>query len=427
MAAWLGRTKAAAPFSCLFALSALCSYVLGDGAGLTMPMRVETWDHIEVWRPYVREAAQAVLDEGAVPDGTSVEKIYERRTRLAQAVVYEVEVAFGASPDGSKPAFNASARVFDEAFEWNSITGSTLHTELWLRQQREQREAQEAASVALGQGRRHARRSGGGGAEEDRNATLRLLSGEAPDTPLEKQPAATTPRSAGVDQGADSGAATSRQPPPPPPAPQPSALHPKEVMSAMRLTARGPQTFALSTPHEATALASLVAGAAGSEPGDGAVEQLELADAGVEGERFCRLSGAFLSVERAAPYPAPLPPARWDEISHPARPATGRRLCGRSSLLTLSRLCALRTVRRTGSHAVERAAAEPGRAAAARDRAALPLAPAAGLSAAGGWAAPARLVRRRGCPQAAWRPQDAQLQAHEKRPAVTAARRGAGA
>ena len=101
----------------------------------TLPMQVESWSHIEEWRPFVREVAQVVLNH--VDGATSVEQILEHRTHVAPTVAYQVEVEFGPSSDGRRKPFNATARVFDDAFEWYAVSGTTLHTHLWLKEQRE--------------------------------------------------------------------------------------------------------------------------------------------------------------------------------------------------------------------------------------------------------------------------------------------------
>lgn len=99
------------------------------------PMKVESWSHVEEWRPFVREVAQVVLN--SVDGATGVDQILEHRTQVAPVVAYQAEVEFGPSSDGRKKAFNASARVFDSSFEWYAVSGTTMHTQLWLEQQHE--------------------------------------------------------------------------------------------------------------------------------------------------------------------------------------------------------------------------------------------------------------------------------------------------
>lgn len=101
----------------------------------TLPMQVRSWSHVEEWRPFVREVAHVVLNH--VDGATGVEQILEHRTQIAPTVAYQAEVEFGPSSDGRRKAFNATARVFDDAFEWYAVSGTTLHTHLWLKQQRE--------------------------------------------------------------------------------------------------------------------------------------------------------------------------------------------------------------------------------------------------------------------------------------------------
>lgn len=102
---------------------------------MSLPMRVRSWDNTEVWRPYVREVAQVVLDnvEGAL----SLDTIHEHRSRVAPVVGYTAEVEFAPSPDGRREAFNATARLFDGEIVWHAVSGTTMHTQLWLDRQRQ--------------------------------------------------------------------------------------------------------------------------------------------------------------------------------------------------------------------------------------------------------------------------------------------------
>jgi hypothetical protein len=114
---------------------ALCCWLLPVTiTEMSLPMQVSSWDNVEEWRPFVREVAQVVLDH--VDSATHVEQILEHRTRVASTVSYQAEVEFAPSSDGRKRAFNATARVFDGAFDWHAVSGTTMHTRIWLDQQR---------------------------------------------------------------------------------------------------------------------------------------------------------------------------------------------------------------------------------------------------------------------------------------------------
>jgi hypothetical protein len=63
--------------------------------------------------------------------GVSVSEIFEHRTELFSTVAYSIYVAFGLSPDGTSPAFNASAKIYEDSIAWEQVSGSTVHTKLW--------------------------------------------------------------------------------------------------------------------------------------------------------------------------------------------------------------------------------------------------------------------------------------------------------
>ena len=127
-----------------------------SGSEMSLPMAVERWDHTAEWRPYVREAVQAVLSH--VDGATGVEQIHEHKSRVAATAAYTAEVEFAPSSDGRKPAFNGTAWVFDSSlvllyigdhephkispavfsnvFGWWDVAGTTLHTQLHVDEQR---------------------------------------------------------------------------------------------------------------------------------------------------------------------------------------------------------------------------------------------------------------------------------------------------
>ena len=142
-AALARQLKRMAPYNVGFSMAAcrgvlalaLCCWLLPVTiTEMSLPMQVSSWDNVEEWRPFVREVAQVVLDH--VDSATHVEQILEHRTRVASTVSYQAEVEFAPSSDGRKRAFNATARVFDGAFDWHAVSGTTMHTRIWLDQQR---------------------------------------------------------------------------------------------------------------------------------------------------------------------------------------------------------------------------------------------------------------------------------------------------
>jgi len=102
---------------------------------MSLPMRLSSWDNTEAWRPYIREVAQVVLDK--VEGALSLEAIHEHRSRIAPVVGYNATVEFAPSPAGRREGFNATARLFDGEIVWHAVSGTTMHTQLWLDRQRQ--------------------------------------------------------------------------------------------------------------------------------------------------------------------------------------------------------------------------------------------------------------------------------------------------
>eukprot|EP01052_Picozoa_sp_SAG31_P009523 SAG31_NODE_502_length_14826_cov_5.474299_3_plen_703_part_00 len=97
---------------------------------MSLGMVVDRRSNTDAWRPFIYEAVKGAL--GDLKGVMSVQEIFEHQTEVQANVAYEAEILFGKSPDGSKSAFTAVTKLYEQDINWQLVSGSTLHTQLWV-------------------------------------------------------------------------------------------------------------------------------------------------------------------------------------------------------------------------------------------------------------------------------------------------------